>query len=98
MNFTDSKITEIYFLVDEFNQQFQKELAVHIVGNPAKRPPILSSSEVMTIMILFHDKGYRCMQHFYTQYVQKYLTAMFPKTVSYNRFTELMQSVNLPLY
>ena len=48
MNFTDSKITEIYFLVDEFNQQFQKELAVHIVGNPAKRPPILSSSEVMT--------------------------------------------------
>ena len=51
MNFTDSKITEIYFLVDEFNQQFQKELAVHIVGNPAKRPPILSSSEVITIMI-----------------------------------------------
>lgn len=97
MNFTDSKITEIYFLVDEFNQQFQKELANHLVGNAAKRPPKLSSSEVMTIMILFHDKGYRCMKHFYTQYVQEHLTDMFPKTVSYNRFTELMQSVNLPL-
>ena len=97
MNFTDSKITEIYFLVDEFNQQFQKELAVHVVGNAPKRPPILSSSEVMTIMILFHDKGYRCMKHFYTQYVQKHLTHMFPKTVSYNRFVELMQAVNLHL-
>lgn len=97
MNFTDSKITEIYFLVDEFNQQFQKELANHLVGNAAKRPPKLSSSEVMTIMILFHDKGYKCMKHFYKQYVQKHLTDMFPKTVSYNRFTELMQNVNLPL-
>ena len=97
MNFTDSKITEIYFIVDEFNQQFQKELASHVVGNVAKRPPRLSSSEVMTIMILFHDKGYRCMKHFYTQYVQKHLTEMFPKIVSYNRFNELMQSVNLPI-
>jgi hypothetical protein len=97
MNFTDSKITEIYFLVDEFNQQFQKELSAHVIGNKPKRPPKLSSSEVMAIMILFHDKGYRCMKHFYTQYVQKHMTQMFPKTVSYNRFTELMQSVNLPL-
>ena len=97
MNFTDSKITEIYFLVDEFNQQFQKQLSSYLVGNAPKRPPTLSSSEVMTIMILFYDKGYRCMKHFYTQYVQKHLTAMFPKTVSYNRFTELMQSANLPL-
>lgn len=97
MNFTDSKITEIYCLVDKFNQQFQKQLSSYLVGNKPKRPPTLSSSEVMTIMILFHDKGYRCMKHFYTQYVQKHLTAMFPKTVSYNRFTELMQGANLPL-
>lgn len=97
MNFTDTKITEIYFLVDEFNKQFELELSKHVLGNTPKRPPTMSSSEVMAIMILFHDKGYRCMKHFYTQYVQIHLTEMFPKTVSYNRFTELMQSVNLPL-
>jgi hypothetical protein len=97
MNFTDSKITEIYFLVDEFAKEFEKEICKHVIGNPAKRPPTMSTSEVMTIMILFHDKGYKCMKHFYIQYVQKHLTQMFPKTVSYNRFTELMQSVNLPL-
>ena len=97
MNFTDSKITEIYFFVDEFCKQFEEELSKHLVGNMPKRPPVLTSSEVMTIMILFHDKGYRCIKHFYIQYVQKHLTGMFPKTVSYNRFTELMQGVNLPL-
>lgn len=97
MNFTATKITEIYFLVDEFCKEFEIELSKHVVGNVPKRPPTLSSSEVMTIMILFHDKGYRCMKHFYTQYVQKHLKEMFPKTVSYNRFTELMQGVNLPL-
>jgi hypothetical protein len=97
MNFTDDKITEIYFLVDEFTQEFEKELSKHVIGNTSKRPPKMSKSEVMTIMILFHDKGYRCMKHFYTQYVQKHLGQMFPKTVSYNRFTELMQSINLPL-
>jgi hypothetical protein len=97
MNFTDSKIPEIYFLVDEFTKEFEKELSKHVIGNPSKRPPVMSNSEVMTIMILFHDKGYKCMKHFYVQYVQTHLTQMFPKTVSYNRFTELMQSVNLPL-
>src|SRR5690606_41947479 len=30
-------------------------------------------------------------------YIQKHMQAEFPKTVSYNRFTELMQSNILPL-
>ena len=97
MNFTDSKITEIYFIVDEFCKEFERNIESHLLGNKPKRPPIMSSSEVMTIMILFHDKGYRCMKHFYIEYVQKHMSQLFPKTVSYNRFTELMQGVNLPL-
>jgi hypothetical protein len=97
MNFTDEKIVEIYFIVDEFCKEFEKELSQHLIGNVPKRPPTMNSSEVMTIMILFHDKGYKCMKHFYTQYVQVHMTNMFPKTVSYNRFTELMQGVNLTL-
>jgi hypothetical protein len=97
MNFTDSKITEIYCLTHDFYKEFNAALSDKIVGNKAKKEPILSPSEVITIMILFHDKGYRNMKHFYTQYVQKHLTHLFPRTVSYNRFTEIMQSVSLPL-
>ena len=97
MNFTDSKITEIYCLSDDFCKEFTLALSMTTLGTKPKKEPILSHSEVITIMILFHDKGYRNMKHFYTQYVQKHLTHLFSKTVSYNRFTELMQEVNLPL-
>ena len=95
MNFTDSKITEIYYLVGSFCKEFDNNLSTKIIGKPHKRPPILNHSEVISIMILFHDKGYKCMKHFYTQYVQVHLKHLFPKTVSYNRFVELMKSVNL---
>lgn len=95
MNFTDSKITEIYYLVDDFCKEFDNNLSTKLIGKPSKRPPILNHSEVISIMILFHDKGYKCMKHFYTQYVQVHLKHLFPKTVSYNRFVELMKAVNL---
>ena len=37
------------------------------------------------------------MKHFYLFYVQKHMKNDFPKTVSYNRFLELMQSATLPM-
>jgi hypothetical protein len=83
-------------LVDNFCKEFDRNLSTKIIGKTSKRPPTLSGSEVITIMILFHDKGYKCMKHFYTQYVQVHLKHMFPKTVSYNRFVELMKVINLP--
>ncbi len=39
----------------------------------------LSDAEVITILILFHCKGFRCLKHFYTQYVCRHLTHLFPK-------------------
>ena len=95
MNFTDTKITEIYYLVDDFCKEFDNNLSTRIIGKPSKRRPILNHSEVISIMILFHDRGYKCMKHFYIQYVQVHLKHLFPKTVSYNRFVELMKAVNL---
>lgn len=48
------KVTEIFCLVDEFCHQFQNFTRHHTIGKPSKRPPIMSQSEVITIMILFH--------------------------------------------
>ncbi|MCK0145234.1 transposase, partial [Arenibacter sp. F26102] len=42
--------------------------------------------------VLFHMSGYRTFKHFYLYYVKEHLRDEFPVTVSYNRFTELMQS------
>ena len=97
MNFTDSKITEIHCLAHDFCKEFEAAIFNKALGNKPKKKPIISTSEVITIMILFHDKGYKCMKHFYTQYAQKHLVHLFPQTVSYNRYTELMQSASLPL-
>lgn len=33
----------------------------------------MSKAEVMLIMILFHDSGYRCLKHFYPEKVCRHL-------------------------
>lgn len=91
------KSTDIFCLVDEFCQHFTPFLEKHSLGNKPKRPPRMSQSEVITIMIIFHLSGFKCFKHFYIFYVQKHMVGEFPRTVSYNRFTELMQSNILPL-
>ena len=102
--FTECKITEIYFMADEFCKFFDatvKKYSVEDKSQPAKRPyhraSTLSTSEVMVIMILFHNSGYRCLKHFYLEYVCRHLRHLFPKVVSYNRFVELEKEAAFPL-
>ncbi len=91
------QITDIFGIIDEFMIEFEQYLSTHQIGNKPKRKPTLSSSEVMTIMILFQLSGIRCFKWFYLNYVQKHLISEFPKTVSYNRFVELQKTVVLPM-
>ena len=44
----------------------------------------MSKTEVMLVMILFRDQGYRCLKHFYLEKVCKYLRHLFLEVVSYN--------------
>ena len=91
------KITEIFYLIDEFCLEFEKSIQKYIIGNKLKRKPKMSRSEVIAIMVLFHTGGFRNMKHFYLFYVQKHMKKDFPQTVSYNRFLELMQNATLPM-
>jgi hypothetical protein len=97
MNITTDKVTEIFYLTDEFCKEFKEIISASMLGNEPKRKPRMSDSEVITLMTLFHSGSFRNMKHFYLYYVQKHLTSEFPNTVSYNRFTELMQSAILPM-
>ncbi|WP_298288819.1 IS982 family transposase [uncultured Lutibacter sp.] len=92
-----SKITEIFCIVDEFCKEYDQLVDKHLLGNPSKRPPVMSKSEIITIMITFQLSGFRTFKHFYLFYLQKHMQKDFPKTVSYNRFTELMQQNLMPL-
>jgi hypothetical protein len=91
------KITDIFCFVDEFYKEFLRVTDGHIIGNKAKKPCIMSGSEVITIVILFHISGFRTFKHFYKFYVQQHMKEEFPNTVSYNRFVELQKTYLLPL-
>ena len=97
MYFTEDKITEIFYLTDEFCSEFQKSIQGHLIGNNPKKKPIMSQSEVISILIIFHGMQSKNMKHFYLNYIQKHLTHLFPNTVSYNRFVELSQQVILSM-
>ena len=92
-----SKITEIFCLVDEFCKEYHQIIEKGLIGNYPKRPPRMSTSEVITIMIVFQLSGFRTFKHFYKYYLQKHMINDFPNTVSYNRFTELMQQSLMPM-
>ena len=96
MSYLD-KVTDIFCVIDEFCKEYDKTVGQHLLGNRSKRPPVMTKSEIITISVIFHLSGYRCFKHFYLYYVQKHLSGDFPKTVSYNRFTELMQQNLMPM-
>ena len=47
----------------------------------------------MTLLIAFHESGYRTFKHFYQKHVCIYWCAEFPNLVSYSRFVQLKQEV-----
>lgn len=94
---TYDKVTDIYCIVDEFCKNFELTTKNFILGRPSRRPPTMSNSEIISILLLFQISGFKCFKHYYIFYVQRHMQDDFPKTVSYNRFVELSQSVVMPL-
>jgi len=96
-----SKITEIFYLLDEFNKQYTATLENSGINDSQikrrNRKPIMSDSEIMTILVLFHLKSYRSLKSFYLDYVCRHMRSDFPKTLSYSRFVEIQRNVVQPL-
>ena len=94
-------LLELFCSIDDFwiaHSPQLRQLALPSVGKHRHRAGALCASEVMTIIIHFHQSQYRHFKAYYIHYVQKYLRAEFPKLVSYNRFVELMPTVLIPLW
>ena len=92
--------TELFCDIDDFCKVFIPSWIKSML--PAERRIrnrkfTMSPAEVMTLLILFHRSAYRNFKQFYNGYVPVVLNREFPKRVSYNRFTELAQSVLVPL-
>ena len=86
--------------VDDFCQAFAplwQQLLLPAQPKQRHRPFGLCLSEVMTIVIQFHQSGYRTFKAYYTEQVLVHQRREFPGLVSYNRFVELMPMAFVPL-
>ncbi len=77
-------ILELFCDVDDFMLSFAAQCkATQLkVGKQRERAGHLCPSEVMTILIHFHQSHYRTFKAYYTQHVQVYLTSEFPQRVA----------------
>jgi len=93
-------VLELFCAVDDFCVAFFKEYPKQQVADGRKhrqRARSLCESEIMTILILFHQSNYRTFKAFYTEYVCEHMRAYFPHLVSYTRFVEFTSTVLMPL-
>lgn len=89
-------LLELFCHVDDFCQQVEPHLDAYRLADGVqrrRRAGELCSSEIMTILIHFHQSQYRTFKAYYTQHVQGHLRTEFPTLVGYVRFVQLMPRV-----
>jgi transposase len=93
-------LLELFVHVDDFCQAFLPHLEQHLLSSGAiqrRRERSLSISEVMTILIHFHQSHYRNFKAYYCEHVLPHLHREFPDLVSYTRFVDFIPSALIPL-
>jgi transposase len=93
-------LLELFVSVDDFCQvflPFWERKLLQAGSKKRRRAGQLSVSEIMTIIIHFHQSHYRDFKAYYTEHVCQALRTEFPHLVSYERFVILMPSVLGPL-
>ena len=92
-------LLELFCAVDDFMLSFEPQWKASQVqaGKQRERAGQLCPSEVMTILIHFHQSHYRTFKAYYTEHVQIHLAKEFPHLVSYPRFVALIPGIMVPM-
>ena len=77
-------VLELFCDVDDFMLRFAPHLKASqlAAGKQRERAGQLCPSEVMTILIHFHQSHYRTFKAYYIEHVQAHLSREFPHLVS----------------
>lgn len=94
-------IITLFCEIDDFLLLFEEWLRTKALPPPKgekkrKRSCRLHASEVMTILVYFHQSKYRTFKDYYLKKVCEHLHWAFPNPVSYSRFLEFIAET-LPL-
>lgn len=93
-------LEDLFCSVDDFCQSFEPQWKQQLLGFGLKhrnRTQSLSLSEIMTILIGFHQSCYRNFKTYYQEKVQTEWAAAFPRLVSYQRFIEWVPGTLVPM-
>jgi hypothetical protein len=93
-------LLELFCDVDDFCKGYLPFLQQQMLSSgliTRQRARSLTISEVMTILIHFHQSHYRNFKAYYCEQVLPHLRSEFPGLVSYNRFVEFIPSALIPL-
>lgn len=92
----EDSLTALFCSIDDFCQKnlpLLAQTALPPIKGCRRRARSLSESEIMTILVAFHQSHCRNFKAFYLGYVRLHWAAAFPGLVSYNRFVEFLPSV-----
>src|SRR5574342_1024648 len=93
-------LTELFCLIDDFCRQFEpawRQRQLTSGTRKRRRRSALSLSELMTLVVLFHQLRFRQFKRFYVDYACRHLRAAFPTLPSYHRCVELLPRCAAPL-
>jgi hypothetical protein len=93
-------LEELFCSVDDFCQSFEPQWRRQLLGfglQQRNRPRSLSLSEIMTLLIGFHQSCYRNFKTDYEEKVQSKWAEAFPGLVSYQRFIEWVPGTLVPM-
>lgn len=94
------ELVALFYLIDEFCKEFEPSWrATRLNSGERQRTRYgrMSLSEILTIIVHFHQSNHKTFKHYYKGYVCSQLASDFPDLVSYGRFVELMSEVTIPM-
>lgn len=93
-------LLELFCDIDDFWQEFEPMWYQTLLESgqcQRRRACRLSMSEMMTIVVHFHQKRFRDFKTYYTSYVAVHLQTEFPQLLSYTRFIQLIPRILIAL-
>lgn len=91
----NKNITELFCFIDDYCKIIDENFASRLLANGKKptRIPKITYSEIITIILLYHQSRYENFKSFYICYLKPLHKSDFPTLTSYDRFIALKPRV-----
>jgi hypothetical protein len=84
-------LTTIFYHVDNFCNEIEKQMAIESEPNKGGRPCSMHHSEILTIHVFYQHSKIKTFKDYYRIYIKGIYRSAFTHVVSYNRFVELIE-------